>query len=243
MIAWEKDFHGDGSVEGGQPPNKLNHNMYLDQNNTDLTFATRSPCALRRGGPGAIRRLHRRQRVPRQQRGLRISSAGCSDTGYPVGNYSLTCRQPGHLGGLQICAGQWRGAWGMANWRATSVPSSTTSSPIGPIQTIPAEIAAKFGGKFHSIFTHPSTTTPSSGTGLKNQNVDGLDTNVLNQTTIQLFTGAASQQAGRHDRRPRECYLRAQAGGASTTWSTRISSSASSSRASASRRTSAQTPA
>jgi hypothetical protein len=69
MVGWEQDYRVDGSIEGGQPPSMFSHDMYIDHNNLDVTLRHDRHARRILGGTSPVGRVHRRQRLPRQQRG------------------------------------------------------------------------------------------------------------------------------------------------------------------------------
>jgi hypothetical protein len=213
MIAWEKDYRSDGSVQGGMPPNMFNHNMYLDQNNTDLTL--RDTISMRASSWGA----QVRSGGFIEDNLFLDNNAGFSFLGGmfggqgPTGNYSLVTDNLTTSAGYKIAPEIGALDWGMTN---SGYLSSVVDNIIAHMKdpNNPAELALK---------KNLGSPTPNAREAFyddtiiwnwgKPENIDGLDTNVLNQTTIQRFT---AQLLNKPDASINDLatYLRAQAGGA-----------------------------
>jgi hypothetical protein len=213
MIAWEKDYRTDGSTEGGMPPNMFNHNMYLDQNNTDLTL--RDTISMRASSWGA----QVRSGGFIEDNLFLDNNAGFSFLGGmfggqgPTGNYSLVTDNVTTSAAHKIAPEIGARAWGMTtSGYLSSVVDNIVAHWADPNN--PAEMAAKFDKGAPNIIAHtPFYDDTIIWNWLRNQNVEGLDTGVLNQTTIQRF---AAQLLNKPDATINDLaeYLRAQVNGA-----------------------------
>jgi hypothetical protein len=188
MIGWEKDYRLDGSTEGGMPPSKFSHDMYIDYNNTDVTL--RDTIAMRAASWGA----QIRSGGFIEDNVFLDNNAGLSFLGGmfgslpPDGNYSLVADN-------LITSAAYRDApeAGATNWSFTNngylstIVDNIVAHAADPNN--PAEMTAKKWSGEAPMMEKPAFY---NDTILWNwgqpSNVEGLDPTAMNQTTIQLFT-------------------------------------------------------
>lgn len=215
LIAWEEDYRLDGSVEGGQPPSMFSHNMYLQYGLDDVTL--RDTISMRAASFG----VQVRSGGFIEDNVFLDNNAGFSFLGGtfgnrdPLDNYSLVADN------LVISAAFKRapmiGAldWGFVDGGyLSSIVDNIVAHAADPNN--PEEMAARANASSATQYSqqpfYDDTIVWNWGRSA-DQNVEGLDPAILNQTTIQLFT---AQLLGRPNATIEDLagVLRAQASGA-----------------------------
>jgi hypothetical protein len=213
MVAWEKDYRIDGSIEGGQPPNMFNHNIYLQANSTDVTL--RDTISMRAASWGAQVRSGGfiEDNVFLDNNAAFSFLGGMFGTNGPIGNYSLVSDNLVTSAGHKVAPYIGALSWGMTNsGYLSTIIDNVITNMADPNN--PAEITAKYATPVPTIITkdpfYDDTIVWNWG---KPENIEGLDAKVLNQTTIQLFT---AQLLNKPDASINDLatFLRAQANGA-----------------------------
>ena len=222
-IGWEEDYHVDGSAEGGQPPSQYSHNIYLGHDIEDLTL--RDTITMRAASYGAQMRsggFFEDNLFLDNNAQLTFLGGDYQDAG-PIGHYTLMSNNvitsgahkvAPQIGGLTLGV--------IDGGQLTTLVDNIITHLSDPNN--PDELDYK-------TWTHSSLISENafyddtivwnweaqqngapSELLIKEQNVEGLDPDVLDQTTIQLF---AAQLLGNPDATITDLanYLRAQAGG------------------------------
>ena len=189
---WAPDFLPDTSTEGGQPPSMYSHNMYIQSDTVDVTMRNSvsmraaSHAGVFRGGARIEDTLFLDSNI-----GLHVLGGDYLGAG-PVGNYSLIFgnlitqaanREPGlpQIGALD---------WGLTNdGRLTTLIDSIVAhanDPNDPGDTVLGSLSVR----------HHNERLPAYDDTIiwrwdnMAVNVDGIDPETLNQSTIQLYTAA-----------------------------------------------------
>ncbi|TCP39532.1 right-handed parallel beta-helix repeat-containing protein [Rhodovulum marinum] len=202
---WGDDYRLDGSTEGGMPPNKFSHNIYLQNTTTDVTFRDNisaqaaSVGAQFRGGGHIENNAFIDNNVAFNVLGGVYRNDG------PIGNYSFVADNVVTSAGYKLSSNIGAVNWGIQN---TGYDTTVFNNIIAHLAdpNNPAEIAWKTGTSnplttttdlFHddTIIYNWLGTDPNSTRTHGNERYDSdLDTDIADQTTIQNF---AAQFLGR----------------------------------------------
>lgn len=183
---WASDYNVDGDASGGQPVSVFNHNVYIQRDNLDVTV--RDNISMRASSVG-----------------IQVRSGGFIEDNIYIDNnaagnvgdhaYSLyTDNVITNAGGKDYLVG-------MQGALAAGIDSPATMSSF--VDNIVAHLADPNGAPTSIQWTNWSwdvaptfyddtivwnwVAADGGGSEITEQNVSGLDTSVLNQTTIQLF--------------------------------------------------------
>ena len=187
---WAPDFDPKGATSGGQPPNMFSHNVYVQAGTGDVTMRGSTTLqgasfgAQFRGGAYLEDNLFLDNNIAFNVLGGDYRGAG------PVGDYSL-------LNGNLVTSAAARGAgapsigaldWGIRNsaFLTTLIDNIVThaNDPDDPDDTVSGRSALHNGKGDDSVFTDDTIIWRW---GDKDANVDGLDPDTLNATTIQRY--------------------------------------------------------
>ncbi|MEM9435419.1 MAG: hypothetical protein AAGA15_00140 [Pseudomonadota bacterium] len=200
---WAPDY--DGTADGGQPPSMFSHNFYIQSDVIDLTF--RDNISMRGSSYGAALRgggFVEDNVLIDNNAGLYTNGGDYLDAG-PVGNYTIFTNNlitsAGHkeadmIGAVSV---------GMSDdAQLTTLLDNIITHLADPNN--PDEFAEKTSNTWAFGTTNPYYDDTiiynwiASGATDKNllteQNIDGLDTDTLDDTTIQLFTDALLGTSG-----------------------------------------------
>jgi hypothetical protein len=205
---WEEGYLPDGSTDGAQPPNMFSHNIYIQRDNDDVTL--RDTISMRAASTGA---QVRSGGFIEDNLFLDNNIAFHFSDGDTLGNYSLVSDNVTTSAGYKEAPYIGAINWGMRDETSlASVVDNIVAHMADPNN--PEEIAAKpnnangyYAG--NDLEFYDDTIVWNWGPA---ENTEGLDTGVLDQTTIQLFT---AQLLGKPDATIADLasYLRAQADG------------------------------
>ena len=191
--AWQDDYLPNGSTLGGQPPTLFSHNVYLQNTTSDVTFRDNiisqgsSFGAQFRGGAFVEDNVFLDNNVAANFLGGDYQGAG------PIGNFTLfTDNVVTSAGYKQTTLGN-QGAldWGVRNEaRDSTLLGNIIAHEADPND--PAEVAYKTTKQNPNPLVHTKDDPFFNDTRIFNwngfeANLDGLDRNTLNQTTIQNF--------------------------------------------------------
>ncbi len=209
LNGWSQDYHVDGSIEGGQPPQMFNHNIYIQTDNLDVTV--RDSIFMR----GSLN-------------GLQVRSGGFVEDNVMISNnvagnfhdYAYTL----FTDNLVTDAGNKQApniGFETAGFDASlSNMASMVDNIIahmvepGSGETVErTDWAYRVNNPYYDDTIVWNWEAQNDSRFVSEQNVDGLDENVLNATTIQQFT---AQLLGQSDATLDDLgdYLRGQANGA-----------------------------
>ncbi len=225
QIGWAPNYRQDASVAGGHPPSLFSHALYVQYDNTDVTL--RDTVLMRGASTGVQFRsggfMEDVAIIDNNVAGN--TGGGIYQGGAPIGNYTL-------VSDTVITSAAYRTvdlAQGALNWgfqnqgHMTAIVDTIIAHMADPNN--PAEIARKVDSgpalenrlpAFYNdtiVYNWEGANPPAWDGGWRDANIDGLDTRVLDQTTIQRFT---AQLLGRETATIADlgAYLRAQAAGA-----------------------------
>jgi len=221
---WEDDYDYDLSADGGQPPSQYSHNLYIQHNNEDVTF--RDSITMRAAFFGVQIRsggFVEDNLILDNNAGLNTLGGDYNGAG-PIGNYSLytdnVVTSAQHLETAKAS-----GATGLGivnNGLMTTLLDNIVAHAANPDD--PSELADKIsvqGGAVQKDDPFYDDTIVYNWVGSakydefeeRSQNHEGLDRDVLDETTIQNFT---AQLLGKEDATIADLadVLRAQADGA-----------------------------
>ena len=188
---WEDGYDPDGSLDSGQPPSMWSHNIYIDNNNLDVTIrdtismrASSYAMGVRSGG------FLEDNVVMDSNAAISFDGGGWREDGY-IGNYSLLLDNLVTSGGhRESIINHGAMTYGLHDkGQLTTMVDNIVTHLADPNNA--QEQAEK--DTHHSGFEtenayYNDTIVYNWGDYTDDRNVDGLDTNALNQTTIQLFT-------------------------------------------------------
>ncbi len=221
---WEDGYDYDMSVEQGQPPSFYSHNVYLQYDNSDVTF--RDNITMRGASFGVQVRsggFIEDNMILDNNAGLNFLGGDYKDKG-PIGDYTLADGNVITSGQhLTVASKQGATALGIENSGQLSTLIDNIVAHVADPNN-PTELAAKpieQSGLKHETDPYYDDTIVYNWIGAKrydnpeksqDANVDGLDKTVLDQTTIQLF---AAELLGDEDATIADLadFLRAQADG------------------------------
>ena len=200
-VGWADDYKEDLGLDGGQPPSIFSHNMYISEKNDDVTL--RDTITMRSSSFGAMVRgggLIEDTLFLDNNAALTVLGGDAYDAG-PVGYYSL-------INGNVVTSGAHKEAdgpqgaltWGLHNFGMdTSLVGNIVTHLTDPDN--PDELDDKYKGQKAVINGEDPYYDDSviyrwygarDGENWEekkpNQNVDDLDGDVLDETTIQRFT-------------------------------------------------------
>lgn len=219
--SWEEGYYANGSSAGGQIPSMYSHNMYLAADNSDVTL--RDTISMRAASMGAqVRSGGFIENNAFIDNNVGLSTMGGDYNGAgAVGEYSLILDNVITSAGYRtVNVDQGAIAWGI--WDKAELTSyvdnviAHLADPNGTEtwKTITQDPHVIEAAPYYddTIIYDWAAVTSSNGT-VNDQNTQGLDTAVLDQTTIQNFTAQllGTPTASIEDLAN---YLRAQAGGA-----------------------------
>jgi hypothetical protein len=198
---WAPDYKVDGSLDGGQPPSMFSHNVYLQYTLDDVTF--RDTISMRAASYGVQVRSggFLEDNVFLDNNAAFSFLGGMFGGRGPTGTYSLATDNLVTSAAFRMAPQQGAFDWGFTSTGfLNSVVDNIVAHSADPNN--PAELAAKgIHGeqKFNANDFYDDTIVWNWGNERSwgaDQNVEGLDTAILNQTTIQIFT---SQLLGKPD--------------------------------------------
>lgn len=199
-VGWADDFRPDLSLLGGQPPSIYSQGLYLSYGNSDLTL--RDNILMRAASFGAqVRSGGVIEDNIFLDNNAGVNFLGGNDKGaYGDGNYTLLIGNIITSGAHRSVTEGPKGALTMGadnSGRMTTMIGNIIAHLADPAN--PAELATKpvshkaMSEKFEAffddtiIFNWAGAKSAAAGTRV-DQSVNGLDKNVLNETTIQKFT-------------------------------------------------------
>ncbi|WP_300019970.1 right-handed parallel beta-helix repeat-containing protein [uncultured Roseobacter sp.] len=206
--AWEDDYRTDGSTEGGMPPSMFSHNIYLQADTRDVTFRDNiisqgaSFGAHIRGGGYVEDNIFLDNNAAVDFLGGDYKNAG------PVGNFTLFSDNVITSGGYKTIEKFFIGAKsvGVVNdGVATTMLDNIIAHMADPNN--PDEIAAKtraddalkspHGAAYDDTIIYNWAQDQENGRGLaRDKNVDDLDRDQADQTTIQNFAATLLGKEG-----------------------------------------------
>ena len=188
---WAPDFDPTGATSGGHPPSMYSHNLYIQASTSDVTMRDSTTMqgasfgAQFRGGAYLEDNLFLDNNIAFNLLGGKYNDRG------PVGNYSM-------VNGNLVTSAAVLGAdaprigaldWGIRNSAllTTLIDNIVThaNDPDDPEDTVSGNSANRSGHGDDGIFTDD---TMIWRWGNEDVNVDGLDPDTLNATTIQRYT-------------------------------------------------------
>jgi hypothetical protein len=226
---WEDGYDYNLSGDDGQPPSMFSHNMYLQASNSDVTL---SNSILMRGASFGVNFRPGGFVVDNllldNNAAITVLGGNYLDAG-PTKNYTLmlgnVITSAGHL---KVSSAEGATTWGIHNDASlTSFVDNILAhlaDPNNPAENL-AKSTRQYGLNFdqapyyddtiqYNWGAHPNASTPVANLPIwDDRNVEGLDTDVLDETTIQIFT---AELLGRETATIADLanYLRAQANGA-----------------------------
>lgn len=220
---WEEGYSVTGDASGGQPPSMWSHNIYFGANMEDITMV--DTISMRSASYGA----QIRSGGFFEDNVFIDNNAGFATVGGDykgagaVGNYSLISNNlvtsASYNEGLQIGAVS-RGIWdegAMTSLVGNIVAhlADPNSNEIEDKEVANHSVYSTKGAEFDDsiIYNWEGSSATTNATIINEQNTEGLDTNALDQTTIQNFT---AQLLGKNTASIEDLanYLRSQADGA-----------------------------
>lgn len=192
---WAPDYDPNLSTSGGQPPGVFSHNVYIDWNNTDVTF--RDNISMRAANNGVMIRSggFLQDNVVMDANSAIVISGGEFEGSGMVGNFTLA------LGNLITSAGHHASrVTGFLSQGFENAGNDTTLidniiahladpnnlAEIRNKTTINAALANKHDPFYNDTIIYNWKSGSSTSTA-SDRNTSGLDRNVLNDTTIQHF--------------------------------------------------------
>lgn len=193
------DYLESGSVEGGQPPTKFSHNMYLGAENFDVTV--RDMISMRGASTGAqIRSGGFVEDNVFLDNNVAFNVKGGDSYGVgPVGNYSLVSDNLTTSAGYRESAvSPGAKSWGFQNGgEMTSLVDNIVAHLANPDDPSELKWKIKTGDGYEtvdSVFYDDTMvhnwqgSGPTYGARLTDANTEDLNAGVLDKTTIQRFT-------------------------------------------------------
>ena len=224
-IGWADDYRYDLSTEGGQPPSLYSHNIYLQHDNSDVTM--RDSILMRGASFGAQIRsggFVEDNLFLDNNAAINLFGGDYGGAG-PVGEYTLMSDNVVTSGAHKTVAdAQGALTYGIDNAAyMTSLVDNIVTHLADPNN--PSELDDKIETHFALnnyrdphyddtvVYNWEAATVQAWKDNWRDKNIDGLDTNTLDQTTIQLFT---AQLLGKPDATISDLadYLRSKADGA-----------------------------
>ena len=217
---WADGYREDLSASGSQPPSKYSHNLYLQDDNLDVTV--RDNIIMRAAGDGLQLRSGGfiEDNLILDNNGGGFFGKGGAEA---AGNYTLftsnVVTSAGHRNaddGISVLSGGWRSQGNLPTLLDNII--AHLADPNNPDELAQKTVthwglanAEGTGPLFDNTIVY-NWEGAKAAEGLNDRNLGSLDTSVLDQTTIQLF---AAQLLGKTDATIADLadYLRAQAAG------------------------------